>query len=61
MGRLADRLPLPRGLTDIALQVLLLYWLLVSMQSVWRVWGRERWTKLTGGGHRALGVSAAVR
>ena len=61
LGQLADRLPLPRGLADIALQVLLLYWLAVSVQSVWRLWGRERWMTLTGGGQRAPGVSAAVR
>ncbi len=61
LGQLADRLPLPRGLGDIALQVLLLYWLVVSVQSVWRVWGRERWMRFTGGGHRAAGVSAAMR
>ena len=61
LGQLADRLPLPRGLTDVALQVLLLYWLLVGVQSVWRLWGRERWGRLTGSGHRAPGVSVAVR
>ena len=44
LGQLPDRLPLPKGLADIALQVLLLYWMVGSSRSLWRAWGT--WSSL---------------
>jgi hypothetical protein len=46
LGQLADRLPLPRGLADIFLQVLVLYWFAASVNSLWRMWGSEQWARL---------------
>lgn len=55
LGRLADRLPLPRGLADIVLQVLLLWWFVGSLSSFWRLWACERWRCLT------LGLTGPLR
>lgn len=45
--QLADRLPLPRGLVDIFLLVLVLWWFAGSLGSFWRLWGSERWERFT--------------
>lgn len=55
LGRLADRLPLPRGLADAVLQVLLLWWFVGSLSSFWRLWASERWKCLI------LGLTGALR
>lgn len=55
LGTLTDRLTLPRGLADIVLLMLILYWLLGSLSIFWGVWGAERWAWLIsglGGGSR---------
>ena len=46
LGTLEDRLPLPRGLASIILQVLALYWVIGGLSSLWRLWGSERWARL---------------
>ena len=62
LGQLADRLPLPKGLADIALQVLLLYWMAGSVQSLWRVWGSKHWALIIRACRRTLRKpSAAAR
>ncbi len=61
LGQLADALPLPKGLADIALQVLLLYWLLGSLEALWRVWGGERWARLAGAVRGLLGRPPVTR
>src|SRR6266404_75458 len=38
LGHLTDRLPLPPGLAEVALQFLVLYWLLTSLNMYWRGW-----------------------
>ena len=50
LGRLTDRLPLPRGLPDVALQVLVLFWLTQSLASFWRLCGSNQWAGLLGNG-----------
>jgi hypothetical protein len=61
LGRLADRLPLPHGLADVALQVLVLFWFVVSLGSFWRLWAAERWARLTRGGRsHAWGANAGT-
>lgn len=47
LGQLADRLPLPRGLVDIFLVVLVLWWFAGSLGSFWRLWASERWGRFT--------------
>ncbi len=37
LGQLSDSLPLPKGLADVILPVLLLYWFLGSFESLWRI------------------------
>jgi hypothetical protein len=47
LGRLSDRLPLPRGMADVLLQVLVLFWFAQSMSYFWRGYGAERWMRIT--------------
>jgi hypothetical protein len=46
LGRLTDSLRLPPGSAEIALQVLVLFWLLNSLNILWRVWGSPHWARL---------------
>lgn len=46
LGRLTDRLPLPPGSAEVALQVLVLFWLFNSFSILWRAWGAAHWTRL---------------
>lgn len=60
LGRLADRLPLPRGAGDIILQVLVLFWFAGSLSSFWRLWGSERWERLVAAPRRMFRKRSAV-
>ena len=50
LGRLTDRLPLPRGLPEVALQVLALFWWTQSLVLFWRLRGAQQWARLFGNG-----------
>lgn len=61
LGHLTDRLPLPPGLADIALTVLVLWWFAGSAGCVWRLWGSERWRDVLARSPGMLGKSAKIR
>jgi hypothetical protein len=46
LGHLSDRLPLPKGLADVLVQVLALFWFLSSLNLLWSVWGGGKWQDL---------------
>jgi hypothetical protein len=54
LGHLTDRLPLPPGSAEVALQVLVLFWFLASLDVLWRVWASAQWTQLSRGGKRIV-------
>lgn len=46
IGRLSDRLPLPHGMAEVILQVLVLFWFAQSLAYFSRDYGAERWMRL---------------
>ena len=45
LGHLSDRLPMPPGMAEVILQVLALYWFLISLHHLWRDWLSARWAR----------------
>ncbi|HEV2395164.1 MAG TPA: hypothetical protein VG146_22665 [Verrucomicrobiae bacterium] len=60
LGQVADRLPLPRGMADVMLQLLVLWWFLGSWNSFWRLWGSERWSRIAASPRRFFGNTSAL-
>ena len=60
LGQAADRLPLPRGMADLILQLLVLWWFVGSWSSFWRFWASERWARFAAVPGRLFKKSSAL-